>query len=72
MQVRNKIIIESHIIAVAVLTHTHRGSQSIQNAFFKDIAAVLTLKEDCKGNNSENGYSVQGLLAKVKDKVANG
>ena len=34
---------------------------------------VLTLKASCEWNNGENGYSVQqGLVAKVKDTVANG
>ena len=33
---------------------------------------VLMSEAGYKGNNDKTGYSVQGLVAKVKDTVANG
>ena len=37
----------------------------------KTLPTNTGIKADCKGNNGENGCSVQGLVAKVKDTVAN-
>ena len=33
---------------------------------------MLIAKAGCKGTNGKIGYKVQGLVAKVKDTVANG
>ena len=40
-----------------------------------NILFLLTsadLKPGCKGNSDKSGYSIQGLVAKVKDTVGNG
>ena len=33
---------------------------------------MLILKSACNGNNGKNGYSIQRLVAKVKDTIAIG
>ena len=49
-----------------------RGSQSLQNLVAISQRSLLTLKAGCIGNDSKIGYSIQGLVAKVKAAVANG
>ena len=67
------IVIEStNISLVDAMT---RGSRSLQNLVAisqRSWRPLLTLKTSCKGNNGKIGYSIQGLVAKVKDTVANG
>ena len=57
-------------------THVYsRGSQSLQNLVALSLRycqMLLILKAGWNGNNGNNGYSFQGLVAKVKDIVANG
>ena len=64
------------VMATHTLVHTqgflkHIKSSSSSN-YSKMLLISVNLKKGCKGNNSKNGYSVQGLLAKVKDTMANG
>ena len=40
--------------------------------FPKILLISVDSKAGCKGNNDKNGYSIQGLVAKVKNTVANG
>ena len=40
--------------------------------FSKILLTSVHRKASCEENNGKNGYSVQGLVAKVKDTVANG
>lgn len=40
--------------------------------FPETLLTGLVSKEGCKRNSGENGYSVRGLVAKVKETVANG
>ena len=57
-----------------VAFHTS-GSRSLQNLVAispKYYWPVLVTKAGCKGDNGKNGYSIQGLVAKVKDTVSNG
>ena len=49
--------------------------QSLQNLIAisqRSWQPLLTLKAGCIGNNGKIGYSIQGLVAKVKDTVAIG
>ena len=53
----------------------HRGSWSLQNLvaiFQRYNQPVLTSTAGCMGKDGKIGYSIQGLVAKVKDTVANG
>ena len=56
--------------------HHKRGFRSLQNLVVIAPKILLTSADlkgkGYKGNNSEIGYSVQGLVAKVKDTVVNG
>ena len=52
-----------------------RGSQSLQNLvaiFQRYNQPVLTSTAGCMGKDGKIGYSIQRLVAKVKDTVANG
>lgn len=40
--------------------------------FLKTLLPLQISKASCKGNKDKNGYSVTGLVAIVKDAVANG
>ena len=65
------------VMATHTLVHTqgfpkHIKSSSSSSNFSRILLISIDLKKGCKGNNSENDYEVQRLLAKVKDTVANG
>ena len=51
-----------------------RDSRSLQNlvAISQILLTSADLKAGYKGKSGKNGYSVQGLIAKVKGTVANG
>ena len=52
-----------------------RGSRSLQNLVAisqKYCQPLLTIKTGCMGSNGKIGYSIQKVVAKVKDEVANG
>ena len=52
-----------------VAAHYVRGSQNLVAIFQRYYCPVLISKA---GYNGKNGYPIQGLIAKMKDTVANG
>ena len=63
------------VCACVVMETYIRGSQRLQNLVAiseRYCRSLLTSKASCIGNNGKIGYSIRGLLAKVKDTVANG
>ena len=56
-----------------MMNNIGKGSRSLQNLIAISLGYRQlpdALKAGCEWNNGENGYSIQGLVAKVKDTVA--
>ena len=69
------VTITNHVQSRYTLCNIIRGSRSLQNLVaisHRYCQSMITLKAVSEGNNGEDGYSIQGLVVKVKDAVANG